>query len=204
MKEAAMVNEPPVPDLRVLWQRQPGEGGSMSVADVRRKSVALQERARRRTAGIYLAGAGNAGISLILMWLLPELRLALGYLVVTAIFLVSFVRRRSTLQEISTTMTAEQGLVFYRQALQRERDVRRDSSWWFTIGPALNILILGLVYVSSPLFHGTIAEVSGLATILATHIVILAVVARRLRGEARAYQRELDLLPATASDLEVS
>jgi cobalamin biosynthesis protein CobD/CbiB len=199
-----MVNEPPVPDVRGLWQRQPAEGGSMSAAEVRRKSVELQERARRRMAGIYMAGAGNAGIPLILMWFLPELRLALGYLVVTAIFLVSFVRRRSSLQEISPTMTAEQGLVFYRQALQRERDARRDSTWWFTIGPALNILILGLVYVRSPLFDGTLAEVFLLATVLATHVVVLAVVARQLRGKARAYQRELDLLPATSSGREVS
>jgi cobalamin biosynthesis protein CobD/CbiB len=192
MKEAAMANEPPVPDVRALWQCQPAEGVPMSVAEVDRKSRELQGKARRRLKGIYVAAAGNAGIPLILMWFLPELRLALGYLVVTAVFLVSFVRRRSILQTISPTMTAAQGLVFYRQALERERDFRRDSSWWFTIGPALNILILGLVYVKSPLFHGTIAELFVLATILATHIVVLAVVARRLRSEVRAYQREID------------
>jgi hypothetical protein len=198
-----MVNEPSVPDVRALWQLQPAEGGPMSVAEVRRKSLALQEKARRWVKGIYLAGAGNAGLSLTLMWFLPELRWALGYLILTAVFLVSFVRRRSSLQTVSPTMTADQGLAFYREALQRERDGRRDSRWWFTVGPALNIVILGLVYVRSPLFHGTIAEVSGLATIFASHIVALAMVARRLGGEARAYQRELDLLPAGGADQEL-
>lgn len=125
----------------------------MSVAEVRRRSQELQDRARRRLAAIYVGGVGNAGIPLILMWFLPELRLALGYLVVTALFLVSFVRHRSTVQAVSPEMTAAQGLAFYRQALERERDVRRDSTWWFTVGPALNILILGLAYIRSPLFH---------------------------------------------------
>lgn len=176
----------------------------MSVAEVRRRSHELQDKARRRLAAIYVAGAGNAGIPLILMWFLPELRLALGYLVVTAVFLVSFVRHRSTVQAVSPEMTADQGLAFYRQALERERDVRRDSTWWFTVGPALNILILGLAYIRSPLFHGTMPEVGGLTAILVTHVIVLARVVRKLQGEARAYQRDLDLLPTTSSGPEVS
>lgn len=199
-----MASEPPVPDVRALWQLQPAEGVSMSVAEVRRRSHELQDKARRRLAAIYVAGAGNAGIPLILMWFLPELRLALGYLVVTAVFLVSFVRHRSTVQAVSPEMTADQGLAFYRQALERERDVRRDSTWWFTVGPALNILILGLAYIRSPLFHGTMPEVSGLTAILVTHVIVLARVVRKLQGEARAYQRDLDLLPTTSSGPEVS
>ena len=163
----------------------------MSVAEVRRRSHELQDKARRRLAAIYVAGAGNAGIPLILMWFLPELRLALGYLVVTAVFLVSFVRHRSTVQAVSPEMTADQGLAFYRQALERERDVRRDSTWWFTVGPALNILILGLAYIRSPLFHGTMPEVSVVTAILVTHVIVLARVVRKLQGEARAYQRDL-------------
>ena len=172
----------------------------MSVAEVRRRSHELQDKARRRLAAIYVAGAGNAGIPLILMWFLPELRLALGYLVV----LVSFVRHRSTVQAVSPEMTADQGLAFYRQALERERDVRRDSTWWFTVGPALNILILGLAYIRSPLFHGTMPEVSVVTAVLVTHVIVLARVVRKLHGEARAYQRDLDLLPTTSSGPEVS
>ena len=176
----------------------------MSVAEVRRRSHELQDKARRRLAAIYVAGAGNAGIPLILMWFLPELRLALGYLVVTAVFLVSFVRHRSTVQAVSPEMTADQGLAFYRQALERERDVRRDSTWWFTVGPALNILILGLAYIRSPLFHGTMPEVSVVTAVLVTHVIVLARVVRKLQGEARAYQRDLDLLSTTSSGPEVS
>ena len=41
-------------------------------------------------AAIYMSGAGNAGIPLVLMWFLPELRVGLGYLVVTALVLVAY------------------------------------------------------------------------------------------------------------------
>jgi hypothetical protein len=189
-----MAAEPPVPDACGLWQRQPTEGGPMSAADARRKSEALQESARRRTTGLYMAGAGNAGIALVLMWVLPELRLALGYLVVTAAGLVWHVRRRSGQSNLQPLATADEGLAFYRQLLTHERDVRRANMRWFTIGPALNIVVLGLVYISSPLFHATVPEMAAMALIATTNVVALALVARKLRDEARAYQNELDVL----------
>ena len=82
-------------------------------------------------------------------------------------------------------MTAAQGLVFYRHLLERERDFRRDSARWFTIGPALNIIALSLGYISSPLFHGTGGEIAVMALILATHAIVLTLVARRMGEEAR-------------------
>ena len=79
-----MVNEPPGTDVRALWQSQQMDGGRMSASDVRRKSEELQQKARRRSTGMYLIGAANAGVPLILMWFLPGLRLGLGYLVFNA------------------------------------------------------------------------------------------------------------------------
>jgi hypothetical protein len=190
-----MVNEPPAPDVRALWQSQSPEGDVMPLEDVRRKARKLQEQARRRVLGMYLIGAGNAGLPLILMWFLPGLRLGLVYLAFTALVLVLLVRRRSTFRIVPPEQTAAQSLMFYRQLLERERDYRRDSARWFTIGPGLNIIVLGLVYISSPLFHGTVPEFSFLAAIILTHLVVLTRVARRLRGEARKYQLELDALP---------
>jgi hypothetical protein len=57
---------------------------------------------------------------------------------------------------------------FYRELLERERDFRRDSARWFSVGPGLNIIALTLVYVSSRLFHGTPIKLSLLATVLVT------------------------------------
>ena len=119
-----MADEPLAPDVRALWQHQVTEGGSMSATEVRRRAEELQEKARRRVAAIYMSGAGNAGIPLVLMWFLPELRLGLGYLVVTALVLVAYVRRRSVFRTVSPNITAAQGLVFYRHLLERERDFR--------------------------------------------------------------------------------
>ena len=96
-KEDTVHNEPPVPGLHALWQNQRAEGDRVSAEDTRRKSERLQQIARRRITAFYLMGAGNAGIPLALMWFLPELRLALGYLVATAVVLVSYVRRRGAL-----------------------------------------------------------------------------------------------------------
>ena len=189
----------PLSDPRALWQNQPTEGVSMSVDAVRRKSQHLQDNARRRIAAFYAMGAANAGIPLVLMWFLPELRLGLGYLVLTAVFLVSFVRRRSGSRTVSPSMTPAQGLAFYRDLLARERDFRRDSTRWFTIGPALNIVVLSLVYVASPLFHGTTAELAVIGMILATHVVVLARIAPRLRNEARKFQTEIDALDGLAA-----
>jgi hypothetical protein len=166
----------------------------MSVDAVRRKSEQLQNNARRRIAAFYAMGAANAGIPLVLMWFLPELRLGLGYLVLTAVFLVSYVRRRSTFLTVSPAMTPAQGLAFFRHLLERERDFRRDSTRWFTIGPALNIIVLSLVYIASPLFHGTTVELAAIAMILTTHVFVLARIVQRLGKEARGFQVELDAL----------
>ena len=189
----------PLSDPRALWQNQPTEGVSMSVDAVRRKSQQLQDNARRRIAAFYAMGAANAGIPLVLMWFLPELRLGLGYLMLTAVFLVSYVRRRSGFRTVSPSMTPAEGLAFYRDLLARERDFRRDSTRWFTIGPALNIIVLSLVYIASPLFHGTTAELAVIGMILATHVVVLARIGPRLRNEARKFQTEIDALEGLAA-----
>jgi hypothetical protein len=187
-----MTDEPPMEDLRALWQNQQTDGGRMSAADVRQKSQELQERAHRRVLAIYATGAANAGLPVILMWFLPELRLALAYLAVTAVVLVAFVRRRSAIRTIPSDMTPAQGLTFYRRLLERERDFRRDSARWFTVGPGLNIVVLGLAYVSSPFFHGTVLELSLMAAVLVMHVIVLTYGAGKLRGEARKYQLKLD------------
>ena len=96
-------------------------------------------------------------------------------------------------------MTPAQGLAFYRDLLARERDFRRDSTRWFTIGPALNIIVLSLVYIASPLFHGTTAELAVIGMILATHVVVLARIGPRLRNEARKFQTEIDALEGLAA-----
>ena len=194
-----MANEWPALDVRALWQHQLAEGGSMSASEVRRRSEEIQEKARRRVTGIYLIGAGNAGLPLILMWFLPELRVGLAYLVLTAIFLVLYVRRRSVFRTVSPTMTAAEGLVFYRHLLERERDFRRDNTRWFTIGPALNIVALALVYITSPLFHGTAAEIAVIALVMTTHVVVLTRVAQKMRALAQRYQMELEAVGDPAS-----
>jgi hypothetical protein len=191
-----MVDEPAVPDARALWQNQSTEGKGMSVDEVRRKSQSIEEQTRRRVLGIYLMGAANAGLPLILMWFVPGLRVGLAYLALTALALIFFVRRRSTSRVMPPELSPEQSVAFYRQLLERERDYRRESARWFTIGPGLNIIVLGLVYISSPLFHGTRPEFLLIGAVALTHVVVLTRIARRLMKEARRYQLELDALPS--------
>jgi hypothetical protein len=189
-----MSNESSRRDVRALWQTQPGEGGNMSLADVRRQSQELQEKARRRVVAFYAMGAMNAGLPFVLMWFLPELRWGLGYLAITAVFLVAYVRRRSAFRLMPANMTAAQGLAFYRRLLERERDFRTESTWWFTVGPGLNIIVLMRVYTMSPLFHRTPMELSMVAMILVTHVIVLTRIAQKLRREAHTYQIELNAL----------
>ena len=171
----------------------------MSIDEVRNRSLKLQEEARRRITLMYVAGAGNIGLPLALMWYLPHLRLAFTWLIATAVFLILFVRRRCVLGTLAPSWTPAEGLTFYRRLLEHERDFRRGSVRWFTIGPALNILMLGLVYAASPLFRGTAPEIAAMAFIFVTHVVVLTFVARRMRGVADKCQMELDeLASATA------
>jgi hypothetical protein len=199
MKEDAMASEPPVRDVRTLWQRQATEGDRMSIAEVRERSQTLLDKARRRVVFIYLMGVGNAGLALALMWFEPALRLGLGYLAVTAIVLVTWVQRRNAKRTLAPELNWAQGLACYRGLLERERDFHRDSARWFIIGPALNIIVLGLVYVASPLFRGSPGEIIFMAVILVTHVAILSPASRRLRREAGTYQAELDALNKAAA-----
>jgi hypothetical protein len=192
-----MADEPLNRGLRALWQTQPTEGGVMSIEEVRDRSLKLQDEARRRVVRMYAVAAANIGLPLVLMWFIPHLRPALAWLVVTAVFLMLFVRRRSALRTLAPAWTFAEGLAFYRRLLEHERDFQRDSVLWFTIGPALNILVLGFVYAASPLFHGTAPEIAVMTTIFTTHVVVLALIARRLRGLADKCQVELDQLTTT-------
>jgi len=185
-------NERPVDGVRTLWQNQPVDGSPMSASDVRRKSEELEKKTRRRQRGMYVIGAAEAGVPLILMWFLPELRLALAYLVLTAAVLVFYVRRRSAARAISPDMTVAEGRAFYRQLLERERDFRRSSIKWFTIGPTLNIIVLTFAYVSTPAFHATTAALAVIAVVLVTHVVVLIRISKKLNAEARKYQSELN------------
>lgn len=189
-----MADEPLDRGLRALWQTQPVEGRAMSIEEVRDRSLKLQEKARRRAVVMYVAAAGNIGMPLALMWFLPQLRLGLAWLILTAVSLTIFVRRRGAVQAIAPASTPAEGLTFYRRLLEHERDFHRESTRWFTIGPAVNILMLGAVYAASPLFHGTAPEIAVMASIFATHIVVLTLVARRMRGLADTCQMELNEL----------
>jgi hypothetical protein len=191
-----MADEPQDRGLRALWQSQLAEGGVMSLEEVRDRSRKLQEEARRRVVRMYVIAAANAGLPLLLMWYLPQLRLALAWLVVTAACLTLFIRQRSVFRTIAPALTPAEGLTFYRRLLEHERDFRRACSRWFTIGPALNILVLGLVYAASPLYRGTAPEFAIMLSIFATHVVVLTLIARRLQGEAQKYQVELNELSA--------
>jgi hypothetical protein len=189
-----MADEPLDRGLRALWQAQPTEGRVMSIEEVRDRSLKLQEEARRRVVLMYAAAAGNISLPLVLMWFVPHLRWALAWLVVTAVFLMWFVQRRSVLRTVAPAWTPAEGVTFYRRLLEHERDFRRECGRWFTIGPALNIVVLGLVYAASPLFRGTAPEIAIMTTILATHVVLLVLILKRLRGLAAKCQMELDEL----------
>jgi len=187
-----MVNDPAGDDVRALWQSQQAEEHRMSASDIQRESEELQKKARQRLVGMYVIGAANGGLPVILMWFLPELRLGLGYLAVTAAMLVLYVRHRTIVRPISPDVTVADGRAFYRHLLEHERDFRRNSARWFTIGPGLNIIVLTAVYVSSSLFHGARAELVAIAGVLVTHVVVLIGVFRKLTAEATRYQSELD------------
>jgi hypothetical protein len=189
-----MADEPLDRGLRALWQAQPTEGRVMSIEEVRDRSLKLQEEARRRVVRMYVIAAGNIGSPLVLMWFLPHLRPALAWLAATGVFLMWFVQRRSVLRTVAPAWTPAEGATFYRRLLEHERDFQRESSRWFTIGPALNILVLAAVYAASPLFRATVPEIAVMATILATHVVLLVIILKRLRGLAAKYQTELDEL----------
>ena len=81
---------------------------------------------------------------------------------------------------------------YIRYLLERERDFRRNSARWFTIGPALNGIALTLVYISSPVFHGTQVQVALIAADLVTTVTVLTHLARKFAADARRYQSELD------------
>lgn len=166
----------------------------MSIEEVRDRSLKLQNEARRRVVLMYAIAAANIGLPLVLMWFLPHLRPALAWLVVTAVSLMWFVQRRSVLRTVAPAWTPAEGVTFYRRLLEHERDFRRECRRWFTIGPALNIVALGLVYAASPLFHGTVPEIAVMTSILATHAVALALIAKRLGALADKCQMELDEL----------
>jgi hypothetical protein len=166
----------------------------MSTQRIRERSQTLMARRRRRLAIIYASGAGNIGLAIALMWVQAELRLALAYLTVTAIVLMTWTQRRNARRALGPEDASIDGVSFYQRLLERERDFHRDSARWFIIGPALNLVVLGLIYIASPLFHGRPAELLAMAVVAIAHYGVLSLARERLQREARANQHELDAL----------
>ena len=125
------------------------------------------------------------------MWFLPELRLGLGYLVVTALVLVAYVRRRSLFRTVSPDMTAAQGLVFYRHLLERERISSGQRALVHHWSRAEYHRAQPGLYQQSA-FPRHRGEIAVMALILATHAIVLTLVAGRMGEEARRYQTELE------------
>jgi hypothetical protein len=180
-------------DLKARWQKQPAEGGGMSLEEVRVQAERFEKRMRRTYNREFLA----AIITILWMgayvWFLKPvpLRVAAG-LSIPAILLMLYQLRK---QASPRTLPQDLGLIssveFLRTQLERQRDARQNIWHWYLLPFVPVVLVWAIAFYFLPRV-GLVLSLTVGAFFALDFIVIARLnqrAARRLQGQIDELER---------------
>jgi len=185
-----MPNDEMENDLRAQWQSQAGDGGKMSVEEIRVEAQRLHDRWRRRNIREYISAAITALIFLLeilfIKFPLP-VRVALVLFIVGLVVFVYQLRKRARPRTLPATL-GSQCLDFHRRELERQRDVLQGFWSWVVppFVPGALVLIVSISFAPRGLLMASI-----LTAFFASLFTYFAKLNQRA---ARRLQRKIDEL----------
>jgi len=192
-----MPNEAPPNGIRRLWHDQGEEPVKMSLDEIRRKAQQHRRKILRRNSREYVAAAFVVAVFGYYIWHFHDWFHRIGSVLVIAgaVCVVYQLHRRGSAASAPSDLGLTTGLAFYRQELERQRDLLQ-SVWRWYLGPfipGLAVFTLGAAITNparSPyawLFAGWYALVVAIGLLL---------VARLNQRAAGRLQRQIDELNA--------
>jgi hypothetical protein len=181
-------------DLRRAWQRQALSAPRINLTYLRHRTGALQRRTRIRNACEYVFGLGTV------VWVAwsgrdflsprPLMSLAAVLWAMGTLWLMAQWHRRASMPEPAEQLGTLDALKFYRQQLERQRDVRRGNwRWWLPpLAPCVVVWFIALFVEVTPTPWFAIA-VSAAWVVMAVTLGLVG-----YERAARGIQHEIDAL----------
>jgi hypothetical protein len=198
MREGAMMNESPKNNLQEIWQCQPVEGIKMSVEEIRGRATKFEKKIWWRNFREYAAGA----IAIVLLGfsfaashdLLS--RIAFALLIAGMGYVFYQLHRHGRAKNVPGEMGLGPSLQFYRNELERQRDLA-GSVWTWYLGPFVPGLLISMI---ASMLHDTHLRHVAVVALWYALMAAFFIFAWRLNVRAaRCLQRMIDDLQAAES-----
>lgn len=134
-------------DFKNLWQNQEVDEMKFSVAELRAKAAAFQQRIRRRN---LREQAACLIVILCMGWSFfrpsPAVpRISFALMIAGAIYVAWHLQFRGTAKELPSDMGTASGIEFYRRELEKQRDLARNIWIWY-LGPLIPGMALLVIW----------------------------------------------------------
>jgi predicted nucleic acid-binding Zn ribbon protein len=123
-------------DVRRQWQRQPAEGGSMPLEEIRTQAVLFQKRLRKRNVREYSAMALSIVMGIVLFPFFrpfPLVGVALGLCVAGTLVIAFQFRKRMSTRSFTAAAASMSCREFYLRELERQRDANLSIWSWYIL-----------------------------------------------------------------------
>jgi len=182
-----MANEPH--DVgRTIWQSQPPEPASVSLAELRGRARSLQATVWWRNLREYAAGALVAASFAYYLWRFrtPLVRGGALLSIAGALYVVYQLHVHGAARSVPAEMALNTCLAFHRRELERQRDLLRGVWRWYLLPLALFLAGLAVEQLA-----GRWAFAAAVAVVCAVGFFL---VGRINDAAARSLQRQIDVL----------
>lgn len=149
-----MMTESPTNRMQELWQRQPVEGITMSVEEIRSRATKFEKKIFWRNFREYIAGAIAIVVLGVFFVGAHDLlnRSAFALLIAGMVYVMYQLHRRGAAKTMPTAAAAGPSLAFYCGELKRQRDLTA-SVWSWYLGPFVPGLVFSAIASASRDLH---------------------------------------------------
>ena len=141
-----MTNETPKDSMQEIWQCQPVEGVKMSVEEIRGRATKFEKKIWWRNFREYAAGA-IAAVLLCFSFLGTHdalSRIAFALLIAGMAYALYQLHRHGRAKNLPAALGLGPSLQFYRNELERQRDLA-GSVWTWYLGPFVPGLLISMI-----------------------------------------------------------
>jgi hypothetical protein len=188
------------PDIKTLWQNQPTEETTVSLADLQSRAHAFRRRIRWRNAVLYLYSVLNivGGGWLIYTRVFPTMIYPMLLMIAAHLFVLWQVVTRIGGRPVPESATGQAGLSFLRQQYEQQREALSRAWLWYIAPFMLPFLWELAIWLRGILAHpGTAAQAASIrqfAMTIVAAILFWGTVWWLFQRGARHWQQEIGAL----------
>jgi hypothetical protein len=143
-----MTTDRPSKDIKDIWSTQATEGFTMSLDEIRARSMKLQHTVRNRNLREYSAAVFVVILFGFYTWIFPNLVMKAGsvLIILGTLIVVWQLHKRGSAQASPLGVSVHEHIAFHRRELIRQRDALRSVPIWYLAPfvPGLVVFLVGL------------------------------------------------------------